>query len=147
MDENLHRLVYYSRNRLGEDASALVGAIDYILATSQRNNAGGGITGALMFDAGCFGQVLEGSREALVSTFDRIQRDKRHGDVTLLAFEPIAIRIFGQWSMRFVGIHPAQAEPVATATPGSEFDPSQVTGDTLLALLQAMAVNRLSTTD
>jgi hypothetical protein len=32
------------------------------------------------------------------------QQDLRHGDVSVLAFEPIAVRTFGNWSMDFVGV-------------------------------------------
>ncbi len=98
---NLYRLIYYSRNRIAGAPEAVGAQVRTILASSQRNNPPVGITGALMFNAGCFAQVLEGKREVLESTFERIQQDPRHGDVSLLAFEPIAERAFARPSLRF----------------------------------------------
>jgi hypothetical protein len=88
MTADLHRLVYYSRNRIGGGSDSLSDAIGTILETSRSNNARADVTGALMFNAGCFAQVLEGPRVALENVFERIQQDDRHGDVSLLAFSP-----------------------------------------------------------
>lgn len=140
MAETLHRLVYYSRNRIEGDAAALAGAIEDILEVSKRNNARVNITGALMFNTGCFGQVLEGRREIVESTFERIQRDPRHGEVSLLTFEAITSRSFGHWSMGFVGSRPEDAAAFEHVARASGFDPSRADGDALLSALQALAI-------
>lgn len=140
MESELHRLVYYSRNRVGGGPVALAESVDDILAASQRNNAACGITGALMFNAGCFGQVLEGRRDMLETTFERIQHDERHGEVSLLAFEAIPERTFGTWSMGFVGLRPDHAAAFAQVAQGSGFDPSKTTGDGLLEALRTLAL-------
>ena len=54
----LYRLVYYSANRIGSLTAAA--EVDRILEASRRNNQLVGVTGALMFSDGFFGQVLEG---------------------------------------------------------------------------------------
>jgi hypothetical protein len=140
MDRDLHRIVYYSRNRVDGGPAELAAAVDDILAASRTNNAPLGITGALMFNAGCFGQVLEGRRELLESTFERIQRDERHSEVSLLAFEPVSERTFGNWSMGFVGERPDHAQAFAHVATITGFDPSRATGDGLLNALRALAV-------
>ena len=140
MAEALHRLVYYSRTRIEGGGAALAEAVDDILKVSRRNNAEVDVTGALMFNAGCFGQVLEGRREMLESTFERIQRDPRHEDVSLLTFEPIASRSFGHWSMGFVGSRPADAAAFEHVARASAFDPSRADGDALLSALRALTV-------
>ena len=140
MTENLHRLVYYSRNRVTGGVGALREAITEILEVSRRNNAEVNITGALMFNAGCFGQVLEGRREVIESTFERIQRDVRHGDVSLLAFEPIAARSFGAWSMGFVGSRPEDKAAFGEIGRTTGFDPAQADGDALLTALRNLAI-------
>ena len=134
----LHRLVYYSRNRIrGEIGSHILS----ILASSRKNNEPVGVSGALMFNAGCFGQVLEGRREALESTFERIQQDPRHGDVSVLAFEPIAERMFGNWSMGFVGARGEDAARFAHVARDTGFDPSRAaSGDEMLAALRRLAL-------
>jgi hypothetical protein len=140
MSKDLHRLVYYSRNKVAGGAPTLAAAVDDILAVSQRNNSACNITGALMFNAGCFGQVLEGERDALEATFERIQRDERHSEVSLLAFEPIAARSFSHWSMGFVGARPGDAARFADIGRSTNFDPAQADGDTLVSALRALAL-------
>ena len=140
MQQMPHRLVYYSRNRVAGSPDIIGAEIRSILASSQKNNAPVGVTGALMFNAGCFAQVLEGPREVLESTFERIQQDERHGDVSLLAFEPIEARSFGHWSMGFVGTRSQDREAFADVAAVSGFDPSKATGDDILDALKALAL-------
>ena len=139
MTQGLHRLVYYSRNRVPRGVD-LGSEIRDILAKSQQNNAPAKVTGALMFNAGCFAQVLEGERDVLEATFERIQQDDRHSDVSLLAFEPIAERGFAQWSMGFVGTRPNDAAAYADVSAASGFDPSRASGDQVLQTLHELAL-------
>ena len=136
---SLHRLVYYSRNQVpgGKDMTAEVEAI---LAMSRRNNAAAGVTGALMFNAGCFAQVLEGERDAVEATFERIQQDERHGDVSLLAFDRVEGRAFGAWSMGFVGASQNGAAAFASVAAQSGFNLQQFSGDRLFQLLHDLAL-------
>ena len=133
-----HRLVYYSRNTIAGSAPEIAAEIGHILATSRRNNSALGITGALIFDAGCFAQVLEGPRAALEQTFERIQRDMRHAAVVVLEYAPVEARAFPHWSMAFVGenVPPREAfEPLGTE---NEFDPAQLTADEILQKLHGL---------
>lgn len=100
---SLYRLVYYSENRIRTDDSDFAVEIEKILSTSRRNNARAGLSGALMFSEGYFGQVLEGPQSAIEATFERLQRDQRHSDVVLLEFTPVSARIFQSWTMAYVG--------------------------------------------
>ena len=138
--ETLYRLVYYSRNEVEGGAEALDATIRQILAASQANNAQAKVTGALLFNSGCFGQVLEGPRRAVEATFERIQRDPRHSDVSLLAFEPTAERAFPNWSMSFVGAKPADADRYGGIADASGFDPSRVSADGLFQALHGLAL-------
>ena len=141
---NIHRLVYYSRNRIRGDALALSSEIEQILATSRVNNEAVGISGALMFNAGCFAQVLEGAREALEDTFERIQQDARHGDVSLLAFNPSPHRVFDTWSMGFVGASVEDSARYGAVADASGFDPSRMTGEAILEALHRLALEEES---
>ncbi|WP_426265390.1 BLUF domain-containing protein [Sphingomonas sp. PWP1-2] len=140
MSEPLYRLVYYSRNAIVGDEATLATAISSILTKSQVNNAKVGVTGALMFNAGCFAQVLEGSRSAVERVFERIQQDERHGDVSLLAFDPTPSRVFENWSMGFVGACVDHAVRYGTVGPQSGFDPARMTGDALFEALHTLAL-------
>jgi hypothetical protein len=50
MSDDIHKLVYYSHNRMVADDVALRDAVQQILVTSQKNNRAAGVTGALMFN-------------------------------------------------------------------------------------------------
>jgi hypothetical protein len=138
MSEDLHRLVYYSRNRAAGAPDGMAITIDHILASARRNNVRVGVTGALMFNAGCFGQVLEGPKEAVMHTFERIQQDERHGDLSVLSFGPVTARAFDHWSMGFVGDSLPDSERYQTVAGDSGYDPSCMTGDALFETLHRL---------
>jgi hypothetical protein len=142
MTDALHRLVYYSRNLVGGYEDSLHEAVDDILAKSRRNNALAGITGALMFNAGCFAQVLEGPLKQVEETFERIQQDERHGEVSLLALDSIAARSFPTWAMGFVGSSREQAERYARIGVASGFDPSRMDGDEIHRILRELTAEQ-----
>jgi hypothetical protein len=144
MTEALHRLVYYSRNRVTQSPEALAEAITSILAASQANNARMDVTGALMFNAGCFAQVLEGPRTAVEDIFERVQQDERHGDVSLLAFDPAPTRAFEHWSMGFVGASVNDAARYGALAQESGFDPARMTGEALFETLHRLALEEES---
>ena len=139
MQPEVHRLVYYSRNRLPEAAMAGT-AVEEILAASRRNNARVGVTGALMFNSGCFGQVLEGPQDAVEATFERIQQDERHGDVSLLAFGPVGGRAFATWSMGYVGASERSRTRFADVAGRSGFNPAELDGERLFQTLRTLAM-------
>ena len=107
---DLHRIVYVSRNDLDHDDPRLANDLEQILTASRRNNAAVGVTGALMYHRNCFAQVLEGTHDAISTVFERIQCDERHSRIELLSFEPVKRRRFADWSMAYTG-------PVDTALP------------------------------
>ena len=140
MSESLHRLVYYSRNHISGDDAVFAANVDDILAKSRTNNARDQITGALLFNAGCFAQVLEGPLESVEAAFERIQQDDRHGDVSLLALDPIINRSFPNWAMGFVGTSDTNAERFAGIGTSSGFDPSRLSGDQIHTLLRDLTI-------
>jgi hypothetical protein len=138
MTQQIHRLVYYSRNRTAASPDTMSTAIQTILAASRRNNTSVDVTGALMFNAGCFAQVLEGPRSAVEHTFERIQQDARHGDVSVLSFGPVAGRAFDGWSMGFVGESATHAAQYGSVAAESGYDPSRMTSDAIFETLQRL---------
>lgn len=140
MTETLHRLVYYSRNCLDLRPDAMDQEIAQILATSQANNTRVGVTGALMFNQGCFAQVLEGPQEAIEATFERIQQDARHGDVSLLSFGPAESRGFPGWSMAYIGASETDSTRYRGIAAESGFDLSRLGGERLFEVLHALVL-------
>lgn len=96
MSTSLVSLAYKSR--------AVEGAIDErvlasILVIAQAENVERGVTGAMAFGDGHFVQVLEGPKDAVLATMDRITRDKRHHGIDVTGPHPIQERLFPDWCM------------------------------------------------
>lgn len=98
----LHRIVYFSENHIDYDAGAVDSQLQAVLQLSQANNTRDEISGALIFDDLWFIQVLEGERETVWRTFERIRNDQRHHSVTVVDARDIDQREFAQWSMTLI---------------------------------------------
>ena len=136
----MHRLVYYSANRLNKSPKEMTLHIEQILDKSRQNNATVGVTGALIFSEGFFGQVLEGPQPAVEATFERIQNDVRHGDVSLLEFVAVEKRSFDSWSMAYVGKDSGTTLFDGIA-PQTGFDSDRLKAQALLSKLETMVRN------
>ena len=136
----IHRLVYYSRNLIIGSPEELALSIHGMLASSRRNNPRADVTGALMFNGGCFAQVLEGSSSNVEHVFERIQQDDRHGDVSVLSFSPVASRHFGNWSMSFAGTSVEDAVRFGSIAGDSGYDPSLMSAESIFATLHRLVI-------
>jgi hypothetical protein len=131
----LTRLIYASRA-----ADALTPADhEQILASSKRNNAKVGVTGVLAFGAREFLQCLEGSREAVNATYNRILSDPRHQDVQLIDCREIDQRWFGEWGMH--GLPPSRLtrQRVLRYSDRELFTPTRMAAANVIALLADLA--------
>lgn len=72
-----------------------------LLKTCRKNNTRQDITGVLLYYNECFIQVLEGEEKIVEQAFERIKKDPRHTNVTVLKKKYISEREFGDWSMGF----------------------------------------------
>ena len=98
----IFRLLYRSRsNLIGFDAS-IEAEVSSILSKSAEKNKRDMVTGAMMFIASIFVQALEGPREVLEQTFERICCDLRHTDIQLIEFTLVSERAFGELSLHRV---------------------------------------------
>lgn len=138
----LLRVVYLSRNAISKSSEEMKWEIDGILEQSQRNNARVGVTGALIFNLGVFGQVLEGPTDAVEEIFDRIQSDPRHHDVAVLDLRRIETQTFPQWSMGFVGLDQASAHLFADMGDDAFQAARRLGGESILEKLQGLALKR-----
>ena len=140
MEQNLFRILYCSRN-LTEIAPGLQTlALGQILQTARANNARRKVTGALLYSSGYFAQVLEGPMGEIEQVFEKIQRDPRHGDVTVLECAGIGSRDFPEWSMaRVQPVTDAQAEVTGAALQVAIGSPD-ATGSQVLELLRNLVI-------
>ena len=123
------RLLYVSRAVGPQTTTVTTG----ILLQAQSHNMTQGITGVLCQGQGFFLQVLEGERNSVNALYRRICADTRHQDVTLLHYEDMQERQFGQWSMAL--IHLSVDDPqVQMQDPA--MDPYTASGPQVLRQLQ-----------
>jgi hypothetical protein len=139
MSPELHRLVYYSKNRISS-VHHTDGEIQSILSAARRNNSSCGITGALIFNSGIFAQVLEGELRAIETIFEKIQRDERHGEVQVLAFEKTPARTFPGWSMGYVGRSLNSKNVFGHIGPKTGFEARLLEGERILNIMQTIAI-------
>ena len=101
----LSQLIYTSQAQAGLSPDAL----QAIALAAARNNALVDVSGLLIYDQGCFLQVMEGEDELILALYQRLKRDVRHTNIVKLIHEPIARRRFEAWSMGLVapahGVH------------------------------------------
>jgi hypothetical protein len=137
---SLYRLVYCSRNRILGSAPEVTEELQGILASSRANNARVGITGALLYNAGNFAQVLEGPLTSIEQTFEMIQRDPRHSEVVVIQSGPTETRDFPEWSMAFTGNNNLHRMPLATAAFEAVFANAVGSGEQMLSVLRDLIV-------
>ncbi len=132
----LVRLLYASRAADSVDADTLA----TVLRQSKENNARTGVTGVLCFcsNANIFLQVLEGGRDAVSATYNRISHDARHAHVVLLSYEEIGERSFSSWSMGQVNMSRLNPSLVLKYSESAVLDPYAVSGKASLALFNEL---------
>ncbi|RRQ50646.1 BLUF domain-containing protein [Maribacter algicola] len=87
-------IIYRSKAAVGLPHEDILG----IMRKSGRYNAKNDITGCLVYHRQCFIHLLEGDEEPVRSLFEKIGRDKRHRDISLLNLEENNVRLFSQFS-------------------------------------------------
>jgi hypothetical protein len=135
---DLYNLAYISKNAIKGDVGAIKEQIRNILATAHRNNAAKGVTGALLYSGGYFCQVIEGAGDVLEELFESIQMDGRHGDVTVLHFQPIEARGFSDWAMALAGIEESMRFDIDGILASKDELKMKETGRDLVSVLERM---------
>jgi hypothetical protein len=95
-----------------------VDGIEKILVVSREKNRKLGITGMLLYKGGNVLQVLEGEEEAVVTLFEVIRKDERHGGIIRLYQKSVLERDFPEWTM---GFHELNAESTRRLEGFTEF--------------------------
>lgn len=140
MNSNLYKLVYCSRNRIRGNNAEITAELQNILAKARSNNPRLGVTGALLYNAGNFAQILEGPLSSIERIFEVIQCDPRHSEVVVVQSGPIAERQFPEWSMAFTGNSVTEQMPLATAAFDAVFTSATGAGEQMLSVLKELVV-------
>ena len=113
--------------------------VNNILEQSRKNNPALGITGLLCVSEDLFIQVIEGGRDEVCDLYHAIVRDTRHAHVRLLAYEEIAERRFGAWTMGQVNLSKVNPTLLLKYFTRAELDPFNASGGATLSLLGELA--------
>jgi len=113
-------------------------ALDEILEQSRKNNPQRGITGLLCHTHDSFIQVVEGGREPISELLRSIYLDKRHQQMTILSFEEIKERRFGNWTMGRVNVDGINAAVLLKYSEKSVLDPFTCSSHAMMALLMEL---------
>jgi FAD-dependent sensor of blue light len=134
----LIRLTYFSRNRLDRFNGPMEDRVAELLATAVANNLRDDVTGALVYDPKWFAQILEGSENVVSRTFERILRDQRHADVSLVAMQPITERRFAGVPMAGLVQSEDNADLFRHYGGSRHFDPQLMRAERLFDLIEAL---------
>ncbi len=93
----LMRVIYFSSQSYPLSEQDLLVLLEECRSKNARDN----ITGLLIYRDGSFCQVIEGEEEQLDKLVEKLQKDRRHRNLIILDYRPIAARRFGRWSMAF----------------------------------------------
>ena len=110
-------------------------ALDEILEQSRKNNPKRGIIGLLCHTHDSFVQVVEGGREPVSDLLRSIYRDDRHQQMTILLFEEIAERRFGNWTMGRVNVESVNAAVLLKYSEKVALDPFNCSSQAMMSLL------------
>ncbi len=102
----MHHIIYMSRAAAPMSDEQLA----RLLEQAREGNKKRSITGALVYGAGQFMQIIEGEESQLAQLYAELLNDSRHGSVVKLADKQVAQRSFSDWSMAFQTLSPDQFE-------------------------------------
>jgi phage protein U len=135
----LSRLIYVSESNFDPDKGTDLSQLNAILSASNRNNKLADITGALVFDGHWFIQVLEGKRDVLLKTFERLKDDDRHTNIALVELTAIDARVFGNWWMGLAIRNDATQSAFAPYLRQGQLYPEEISGQQFLQMAQTAA--------
>lgn len=102
--DKLTHIIYTSTPAAGFAPSDL----KMILQVARSKNAQRAVTGMLLYTSSSFFQILEGDDATVTELFATIASDSRHKGVIKIIHEPIAQRVFGDWTMGFAEVAPSE---------------------------------------
>lgn len=103
--------------------------LDELLQQARRLNFLTGLTGCLIYQDGCFMQMLEGEQAAVQGLMEKLRHDPRHRDLHIVIEGPARRRIFVDWEMARHDLLPGPDEPDFSAWPGSPISLSDLAKD------------------
>ncbi|MCW8333445.1 BLUF domain-containing protein [Vibrio sp. SCSIO 43135] len=128
---SLVRLIYVSKitNQFA------MSSLEDILQVARKNNEKNNITGMLCFNRNFFLQSIEGTRDSVNATYNKILNDERHHNAIILEYSEISARDFADWSMGYVPSSSLTAPLNLQFSGTTEFDPYSLSGQSAYQFL------------
>ena len=127
----MHRIIYFSKTAYRLSAKEL----EDLLEQARHANEKTGITGALVYGAGQFLQIIEGTHSAVEALYQRILHDDRHAAVVKIADHAVPERSYSALPMTFREVADEEMEQLIGHI-ASEHLQASVTGLSAVALLR-----------
>ena len=140
MSGDIYKILYCSKNLIEGEHAKQDAEISQILQAARRNNKEQNVTGALFFNSSYFAQALEGPKLAIERIFEKIQRDPRHGEVTVLSSQTSGQRDFPEWSMAHVAPPDETTSASMAVALDSAFSHPGGSADGVLSLLRSLVI-------
>ncbi len=134
----LYRLFYRSQQAPVVKAR-LGGVVKEIISSAVPRNRAAGVTGRLLVAEGYFIQALEGSIDAVRTTFARISMDTRHSDVHIISQCAAEQRLFSEWNMCASTLTSSDEAILSVLGRKPDFKPRALTPVTVERLLVTVA--------
>ncbi|TCB34944.1 BLUF domain-containing protein [Acinetobacter sp. ANC 4910] len=100
----MYQLCYASQAKLPSETR--LQDLRDILSEARDFNVKLKIKGVLCYADGCFFQCLEGEQDSVLSLLNKIKKDQRHYDLSILSQQQIQTDFhFPDWSMKYIGKH------------------------------------------
>ncbi len=93
----MYELIYYSVASENTNEATIADILSEARGFNEKNN----ITGCLLYHGNQFLQILEGEESFVKALFAKIEKDKRHTDVMLMAEGEKEERYFSEWNMAY----------------------------------------------
>ena len=138
--QSLYRLIYCSLRVLAPPLDGPDTDLLDVVATARAHNDSDGVTSVLLFTGTGYAHVLEGPRDTLEHTFDRIAEDERHSEVTMLSFTPTERRRFPEQPLVLIdSLPPGISDPLGGLKPDPVHDrPRLTTGSDIVRLIETI---------
>lgn len=131
------QLIYTSRLIFDTDTPHGWSRVEHIVAQARERNNRVGITGFLIVGKDWVVQILEGEKDVVNRTFQRILSDPRHRNASLIDMRVISARNFEGWSLG-MSQRPRDEMPIELMSPSARgFNPLNF--KSILAMAQVEA--------
>ena len=134
---HLTRLISYSESSGPLDRKTL----QQILVAARDHNMRDEITGILCYNEKYFLQVLEGARELLSRTFQRVAANDAHRNLVIVCCLPVQERAFPNWWMAYVNDAESVSDLSIKYSGTSKFRPDLMTAESLLLFAKDLGLN------